>query len=433
MRIDILAIGSRGDVQPYVALALGLRSAGHRVRVVTLGGFEELVQGRGLDHLRIGDAPEQIANTSAGREWVKQRASVLGFLRGFVRVADSLIEDGMARYWRDCSDVEALIVSPMGLLVAEHIAERLRVPLIRAQLAPPVERTRYSWDGRANLATTMQGYLARSIDRAFHFLIWTKLRRSTNAARSKILELPALPLTAPLNARNRKPRLLLGAYSPAVAPPMPDWGDWIHVTGYWFLDDLSSWTPPRELADFLGSGSRPVFIGFGSTPFPQPEATTNMVVRAVTRAGHRGVVLAGGSGLATGRLSPEVLSVDSVPHEWLFSRVCAAVHHGGAGVTGAALRAGLPSVVVPVFADQPFWGKRVFQLGVGPPPIPAQRLTEDSLAKAIRATDSEQMRRRAEEIGTKIRWEDGVGRAVEIIDKHLGSGTLKAARHQHAY
>jgi sterol 3beta-glucosyltransferase len=430
MRVDILAIGSRGDVQLYVALGLGLRAAGYRVRMVTLGGFEELLRDRGLDHLVIGDTPQQIANTSEGRDWVKKRtSSPAGFFRGFVQVANALIEEGIARYWNSCADIEAVIVSPIALLLGEHIAERLGVPLIRTQAPPPVMPTSYAWDGSKSWGSAVQGHLEPLIHKAFHFVVWSKLRHSTNAARSKILGLPTLSLTEPFR-RSDKTMLLLGAYSPAVAPPRPDWPSWIHVTGYWFLDE-PGWAPPRELADFLDSGSRPVFVGFGSTPFPNPEASAELVVRALKRVGHRGILVAGESGLPTGRLSPDVLSVASVPHGWLFARVCAAVHHGGAGVTGSALRAGLPSVVVPIFADQPFWGKRVFQLGVGPPPIPVKSLTEEKLVNAIRATASQQMRQRAAEIGEKISREDGIGRAVEIIDRHLGRSAAKVMS-QHA-
>jgi UDP:flavonoid glycosyltransferase YjiC (YdhE family) len=214
---------------------------------------------------------------------------------------------------------------------------------------------------------------------------------------------------------------VLDAYSTAVVPRPPEWGEWIHVTGYWFLDDSSGWTPPDELVEFLRSGPPPVFVGFGSTPFPRPRETADLVIRALARAGQRGILVAGGSGLPVGRLGEGVLSTASVPHDWLFSRVSAIVHHGGAGVTGAALRAGLPSVVVPVFADQPFWGQRVFDLGAGPRPIPARKLTEDSLASAIGLTADCEMRCRAAALGERIRNENGVGRAVEVIGEHLST------------
>jgi sterol 3beta-glucosyltransferase len=437
MRVDILAIGSQGDVQPCVALGMGLQRAGHRVRVVTLGGFEDLVRSRGLEHLVIGESPQDVANTDAGRVWIQNRASVLGFVRGFVQVANSLIEDGIRSYWRACQDAEhdteMVIVSAMGLPVGSHIAEKLRVPLLQAQLAPPVVPTRYDADGRRNLATALRGRFSALIHAAFHFVVWSQLRRTTNEARRRILDLPSLSLTEPLRATARKPVRLLGAYSPAVVFRPPDWPDSIDVTGYWFLDDLPGWTPPDDLVDFVESGSPPVYVGFGSTPFPQPDVTTKLVVRALARAGRRGVLVAGGSGLATGRLSDDVLSLNFVPHSWLLPKMSAAVHHGGAGVTGAALRAGLPSVVVPVFADQPFWSERVFKLGVGPRPIPALRLTEDALADAIRATAGSEMICRAAALGERIRSEKGVARAVEIIHQHFERGVVDEVKHQHAH
>ena len=418
MRIDILAIGSQGDVQPYVALGLGLRAAGYDVRMVTLGGFEKLVGGHGLPHLTIGGSPREIANTDAGRAWVEKRKSAGGFLRGFVRLAESLIEAGMAGYWNAGQDAEALIVSPMGLLIGGHIAERLCVPMVQAPLVPPILPTRYDWDGRRTARTAFRAGLNVAIDSAFHFLMWNKLRGVTNAARRQVLGLPPLPFTEPLGAHRRR-FLMLAGYSPAVVRRLPDWDSRVHVTGYWFLDDFAAWVPPADLLDFLASGPPPVFVGFGSTPFPNPEATSQLVVQALTRAGQRGVVVSGGSGLATGRLSDNVLGVDSIPHGWLFPRLAAAVHHGGAGVTGAALRAGLPSVVVPVFADQPFWGNRVFQLGAGPRPIPAKNLTADNLTVAIQAAAGKEMRRAAAALGEQIRKEDGVARALEVLEKNL--------------
>jgi sterol 3beta-glucosyltransferase len=411
MRIDILAIGSLGDVQPYVALGLGLQKVGHRVRIVTLADFEDLIRSRGLDHLSILGSRQEIE----GRDWVAHRTSSFGFLRGLMDAVASLIEAGIASYWPACRDVDALIVSTLGLVFGgPHIAEGLRVPLIRAQIFP-----RYDWRARRNLVAAVRGEWIDILVAVGRLLLWSKARRSTNAARRKILALPPLPLREPFGALDHKRIPLLQAYSPAVVPRPPHWGDWLHVTGYWFLDDPPGWTPPGELVDFLRSGPAPVFVGFGSNPFPDPETATKLVARSLARAGQRGVVVAGGSGLATGRLTDEVLSLESVPHNWLFPQVCAAVHHGGAGVTGAALRAGLPSVVVPVFADQPFWGQRVFKLGAGPRPIPAKRLTEGALASAIRATTSKEMRRRAAALGEQIRGEDGVARAVEAIDEHV--------------
>jgi len=423
VRIDILAIGSHGDVLPTVALGRGLQRAGHRVRIVTLGGFEDVVRSHGLDHLCIGDSPRDIAKSAAGLDWVEHRTGTIGFLRGFVRVAASMIETGIANYWPASRDAEALILTPLGIPIGVHIAERLGIPLVRISYAP----TRQDWAGREHLTTALRGDVEALMVAGARLLVWSRLRNVTNMARQKILSLPPLPRREPSKAMNRRGVPLLEAYSAAVVPRPSNWGSWIHVTGYWFLEEPGGWKPPAELVRFLGAGTPPVFVGFGSTPFPGPDVATDTVVDALSRIRQRGVVVAGGSGLRTGRLTDDILSVESVPHGWLFPRVSAAVHHGGAGVTAAALRAGLPSVVVPIFGDQPFWAQRVFQLGAGPRPIPAKRLSATALAEAIsRARDDETFRCQATRIGRQIRAEDGVARAVEAIQDHLA--TAPAAR-----
>jgi UDP:flavonoid glycosyltransferase YjiC (YdhE family) len=435
MRIDILAVGSRGDVQPYVALGLGLAKAGHRVRLVTLSGFEDVIAGRGIDHLTIGDSPRAIAQTTEGKEWVKKRGSALGFLRGFVGVARSKVEEGIANYWAACQGqgadaaVDAIIVSPLGFVVGVQIAERLRVPVIRAQLAPPSLPSMYDWDGKKGIAAAFERGRAAFLDVAFNLTIWNVLRDTTNAARARILQLPPLPR---LWLGSLRTPMLCG-YSPAVVTPAPDFRSSVHVTGYWFLEESPAWVPSKELQAFLDAGPPPVFVGFGSTPFPNPEAANELVLQALKRSGHRAILVSGGSGLGVGQLDAGIFSVDFVPHSWLFSRVCAAVHQAGAGVTGLALRFGLPSVTVPVFADQPTWARRVFQLGVGPAPIPAKQLTAESLAAAIRATADPQMRRRAQALGKQIQREDGVTRAVQIIEAHMGSAATGAPSYQYAH
>jgi UDP:flavonoid glycosyltransferase YjiC (YdhE family) len=413
MRVDIVAIGSQGDVQPAVAFGLGLKRAGHGVRVVTKGGYERFVRERGLDHLAIVATSHDALDTDVVRDWVENRTGALGFVRGFVRLAASQIRTGTALYWAACGDVEALVVNQMGLGVGLHIAERLKVPLIRWSVAP----TRHDGSGRGRPIQTLRKDLTAAV---FRQLLWSQLRRVTNEARAGVLALPPLPFAEPYGALNRRRSPVLDEYSRAVVPSPPGCDGWIRVTGYWFLDEPSGWTPPDGLVDFLASGPPPTIVGFGSTPFPDPEAATDMIAQALRRNRQRGVLLTGGSGLATGRLNDDLLSVDFVPHNWLFPRGCAVVHHGGAGVTGAALRAGLPSVVVPIFADQPFWGERVFELGVGPRPIPAKRLSLDTLAAALAEVVKDNgMRRRASDIGAKIRAEDGIARAVESFEQYV--------------
>jgi len=187
------------------------------------------------------------------------------------------------------------------------------------------------------------------------------------------------------------------------------------------------WQPPRELVHFLEAGPPPVCVGFGSMPNPNVRETTNLVVRALSRAGQRGILLTGWGGLGDARGSEDVFLIEFVPHDWLFPNTAAVVHHGGAGTTAAALRAGVPSIVIPFMADQPFWGRRVFELGAGPKPIPRRGLSVDRLADAVRvAVEDQAMRARAVALGRQIDAEDGVARAVEAFQEWHG---LPHARH----
>jgi UDP:flavonoid glycosyltransferase YjiC (YdhE family) len=222
----------------------------------------------------------------------------------------------------------------------------------------------------------------------------------------------------------RKSPVLYG-YSPAVIPRPPDWGEDVHVTGYWFLDAVDDWTPAPELVAFLEGDPPPIYVGFGSMSSRNPEETANIVFQALAQSGQRAVVLSGWGGLQPERIPDSVFMVESVPFSWLFPRMAAVVHHGGAGTTAAGLRAGVPSLVVPFFGDQPYWGQRVADLGAGPKPIPRKRLTADRLAEAIsQAVTDEAICQRAAELGARIRAEDGIARAVAIIEQQVEEGSI---------
>ena len=203
-----------------------------------------------------------------------------------------------------------------------------------------------------------------------------------------------------------------------MIPHPPDWADNINVTGYWFLEPDENWIPPQPLVDFLQAGPAPVYIGFGSMSHSKPEETTRFVLDALAATQQRGILLAGWGGMHTEDLPDTVFTVDAVPFSWFFPRMSAVVHHGGAGTTAAGLRAGMPSIVIPFFGDQPFWGRRVAQLGVGPSPIPLRKLNVDLLSQAIEtALGDTAMRQRAAELGATIQAEDGIGNAISILEK----------------
>jgi UDP:flavonoid glycosyltransferase YjiC (YdhE family) len=237
-------------------------------------------------------------------------------------------------------------------------------------------------------------------------------------ARKQILGLPPASFFGPKPAPSNQALPTLYGFSPSVIPAPADWSNDHHVTGFWFLDSAADWTPPQDLVTFLQAGSPPVYIGFGSMTTRKPEETTDLVIKALHQTNQRAILVSGWGGLQKTDLPDSVFMIDSIPHAWLFPRVAAVVHHGGAGTTAAGLRAGVPSIVIPFFADQPYWGGRVADLGVGPTPIPRKKLTVERLAQAIQiAVTDEAMRQRAVDLGLRIQAEDGVARAVEIIQQ----------------
>ncbi|PYR81624.1 MAG: glycosyltransferase [Acidobacteria bacterium] len=364
MRLCIIALGTRGDVQPCVALARGLQLAGHDVCVASERFFEPLIRSRGLRYSPVcGNAHTALQSDSMRTLLEGKRTSF--FARLF------------ARY------------SPPDL------------PLTRGFRPHP--------------------HLDRLTHAMFVQLTWSFFRSSMNRARREVLGLPPLPAFKPHADLERKPWPRLCAYSAHVSPrPQAAAGD-CHVTGYWFQDEAPSWQPPRALTDFLASGAPPVYVGFGSMARRSPQTTTELVVNALARAGQRGILATGWGGLTGAARSDQILLVDDVPHEWVFPRVAAVVHHGGSGTTAAGLRAGRPTVILPFgLPDQPYWGDRVRALGAGPPPIQHKHLSVETLADTIRiAVGNREMRRRAEALGERIRAEDGVARAVEVLETSI--------------
>ncbi len=405
MRITILAFGSRGDVQPYVALGLGLQRAGHKVRLVALSQFKAFVENRGLDFVSLGvDMPDL---RKAGRE----------FKRNMERMQEG--------FWQASQGTQAIIFSTLGIN-GYHVAEKLEVPCLWALTIPIFGRTRT----RPALLPPLP--LGSGYNLMAHILTeqgtQQTIGRLFNSWRQTRLGLPPIQLHRwPYTQLRGQPVPLLYCYSPAVVPKPPDWSEDAHVTGYWFLDHPPEWQPSADLVDFLESGPPPVYVGFGSTTSRDPEKTSRIVLDALRQSGQRGVIATGSGGLSQSGLTDEVFVTEAVPHDWLFPRMAAVVHHGGAGTTGAGLRAGVPSIIAPVLDDQPFWARRVKALGAGPAPIPRRRLTADRLARAICvAVTDESIRKRAAELGETIRAEDGVGNAVRIFNQMI-DGSLTSA------
>jgi len=419
MRATILTAGSRGDVQPYVALGAGLRAAGHEVRLATHGIFEPLARAHGLGFHAVAGNPEEMIQDELGHAWLESDRSPVRFVRGFRRIMGPVVHAATRDALAACQGADLIITSGVGFYMGYSIAEELGAPLLQAYLQPihptrafpsAIFPTRYHGGPWFNLLTHVGGGQ----------LFWQLMRPLMNTARREILGLAPFSVVGPFFDMQRRAMPVAYGYSPSVLPKPREWPAHIHVTGYWFLPD-TEWAPPPELADFLAAGPPPVYVGFGSMGDRDPERTTAIVLDALRRAGRRGLLLTGWAGLAQGDLPDDVFKIEQAPHGWLFPRMAAVVHHGGAGTTAAGLRAGVPSVVVPFFADQPFWARRVLSLGVSPRPISRWSLAAGRLADAIRAAViDEGMRRRAAALGARIRAEDGVGGAVALAEGAVG-------------
>ncbi len=404
MRVVILTLGTRGDVQPYIALGLGLQASGHTVTLATTDEFETLAGDYGLKFACLRGDFLKSARAAGGR------GLSLKLIRQWIAMARDTLDDE----WATAQDAEVLVYNPAAF-GGEHIAEKLGVPAFAAFPMPLYTPTRefpspFFPVGSLGPFNKASHQLLAKIGPAMY-------GGPIRAWRRDALGLP--PARGETMLRGRPIPMLYG-YSEAVVPRPTDWGAHVAVTGYWFLDAPSGWQPPPALVEFLAAGPPPVYVGFGSMYMAGGAEMTALVIKALALAGQRGVLATGWGGLTAAEAPAHIHFLEAAPHDWLFPQMAAVVHHGGAGTTGAGLRAGRPMVVCPLVGDQPFWGRRVAALGVGPAPLSKFTMTAERLAEAIsRAVNDAGMRQRAATLGETIRGEDGVGRAVAYIHAHL--------------
>jgi UDP:flavonoid glycosyltransferase YjiC (YdhE family) len=425
MRICVVALGTHGDVRPLLALAEGLSRAGDQVVFATHRYFEKMVADRGLGFRALEVNPRTIIDSSLGRGWLRSGTNPFQFMRHFRELALSVGRELTEDCFDACRGAEAIVTGLLGYFGTWNLAERLEIPLVAAFLQPATP-SRYLpsvFFHELRSPAPVRRLYNHASHHLVEFMLWSVLRTPTNRVRATVLNLPPARRRHTF-ASNLRNSLMLYGFSPAVLPRPADWNEQVRVTGYWFLDgDGGDWQPSAELERFLGAGTPPAYVGFGSMSSDSEEGLTGIVFDALRRCGLRGVLATGWGGLSPAQLPPDMLMQDWVPHDWLFPRTAAVIHHGGAGTTATALRHGVPQVVVPFFGDQHFWGHRVHELGAGPRPVPRRRLTADGLADALRVAVSDRtIRDRAGEVSARIRAEDGVTAAVQALRGHLRDG-----------
>lgn len=462
-QITILAYGSRGDVQPYLALALGLARAGHDVRLAAPALFEPLAReypspgpGRVEFFALPGDPTRLMRSAASGSPLgmllpasLRQGMTVAGFVAPLAR---QLIDSARAA----CQGSDLIVHTLLTTVIGHQLARECRARDLSALVFPVFSPTGSfpnplfsPWPGwmrrfgrRAAAFGPRYHYLTH---REFNRVFWHANRLAIGMMRLRHPELAPLrewpfewpdkhlpagllpagyPSALSQGGCPTQPTPILYGISRHALPSPTEWQQSCSLTGYWFLDAPSGWRPPDALQRFLDAGSPPVFIGFGSVISSEAGRLARAAVEALRRTGQRGVLLTGWGGLAAGGtnagLPATIYALDEIPFDWLFPRLAAAVHHGGVNTTAAALRAGIPSLAAPFAFDQPFWGRQLYALGAGPAPIPPRRLNADRLADAIdQMLHDPAMRARAAGLGEAIRAEDGVGNAVRGMESAL--------------
>ena len=419
MRISMLALGTRGDVQPYVALGLGLKAAGYRVRIVALSPFRDFVTERGLEFGSLGGIPagfqhwldrQKLGSSAVPNHGLGARARLW---RAFGALA---LRDYLPPLWDACRDADALIYSK-AMLPAYFLARKLDIPCIKAYPVPHTP-TRAFPSPLANVGAPRAGWYNRLSFQLEERFRWHSCQRHIARWCATLPPSGGNGTTAVWRDEQRVPTLY--GYSPAVLPKPSDWPDWIEVTGDWPLDPPSDWRPSRGLLDFLNAGPPPIYAAFGEANQRWYDSMTRLDQR---------VIVHGSSGRQQESFRDRIFQIDAVPFDWLFPRLAGALHYGGAGTVASALRAGLPSAVFPTNADQPFWGARLHQLGLAPDPVPMHKLSPPQVIEAIKTlTGDQDLRRRTQALATRLRSEDGVARAVANIERTLGSAAGQPAR-----
>ncbi|GAB7364733.1 hypothetical protein MBLNU230_g5532t1 [Neophaeotheca triangularis] len=462
MNLVIHVVGSRGDVQPFVALGKVLKDTyGHRVRLATHPNFKDFVTENGLEFFSIGGDPAKLMafmvknpglmpgfDTLRNGDVGQRRHEINEMVRGCWRscfetgdglgpeVTDQTIEDWSSSAQTDyhANDLsskpfvaDAIIANPPSFAHI-HCAEKLGIPL-HVMFTMPYSPTQSFPHPLANIqSSNADPHIANFMSYALvDMMTWQGLGDVINRFRTKSLGLDPVPLMwAPgMLQRLKVPHTY--CWSPALIPKPKDWGAHISISGFFFLNLASNFTPEPDLQAFLDAGPPPVYIGFGSIVLDDPNAMTKMIFEAVKKTGQRALVSQGWGGVGADELGiPEgVFMLGNVPHDWLFNHVSCVVHHGGAGTTAAGITAGRPTLVVPFFGDQQFWGSMVARAGAGPNPIPHKQLNADNLAEGIMTCLKPESLGKANELAQKIAKERGSDVGAQSFHQHLDVDKLR--------
>ncbi|PXY36309.1 glycosyltransferase [Prauserella flavalba] len=424
MRVSLVVVGSRGDVQPFLALGAALRARGHQVRLATHGDFRDLAAEAGLEFYPVPGSPRHYFSSPELVKSLRKGPSVLRLARTMPREGAEAAGHALAQldaYLKPAFDGAELIVSSV-FNRNSYVAAPPDVPWAMVTWYPNTPTSAFPAMGAP--ALPLGGAYNRLSHHVSRAVEWRMCRPIVNAYRARLGRTP-LGHRTPF-ARLERDGLTFCLHSPAVIRPPADWPSGVRMSGYWFWD--RDWSPSPELVAAVEDGPAPVVLSFGSLWPAFPEGSLTMVADAVRRAGRRLVVI---DGPRQDELPAGVVRLHDADYTWLFPRAAAVVHHGGFGTGAAALRAGVPQVVVPIFIDHPFWAARMAALGVAPKPVPAAKLEPRRVERAVRrALGDRRLRERAADLGRYVRADRGLDAACEELERWAGvsSRNVAAAR-----
>lgn len=408
--ITILCSGSRGDYQPYIALAQQLKKLGKNVRVTATTSYQDFIKSYDIEVYPI-EADFQTLNIDpAFLEKAASADNPLKMLLAFNKMkkfAVHLAQD----YYNACLDSELLVYHP-GCTMAYFAGESLGIP--SALASPfPMHKTNEVLSvvmyGKtpSNLVTKKISYSM------LQGMLWMASSFSLKTFWKK--EFGKLPdsFGPPFERHNNATQPAVISCSNHIFKRPHDWNAYIHQYGYWFVEESADFTPPAEVSEFLSAGDKPVYIGFGSMAgILKQDGLADIVAEAILKCGKRAII----SGLGRPKnINDNILAIDSLPHSWLFDKVSAVCHHGGAGTSAAGFRAGVPSIIVPFSNDQFAWAHRAYDLGIGSKPIPKKQFSSDKLCEAIQFALTDKIVNNAKSIGDKIKKENGALECAKVL------------------
>ncbi|HLX90120.1 MAG TPA: glycosyltransferase [Puia sp.] len=422
MHFAILTYGSRGDVQPYIALALGLIDRGHEARLIANENFAGLVESYGIKfHPLPGDMEALIRSPKVST--LLKSGNMISYLREMRKLMRGMQTVVNATMFDECSpaDVEFLIASPLTMVWIYSIAERLGKNFAVVHLSlPAIPTGEFPFAGFPVLRWSVYNILTYKLMR---FIYW-RLSKVDIAVHRDTLRLPLIEKSV-LDKIAEKKILNLHAISPALIPRPKDWDKFNVVTGFLKIPrtKLKSVTPGLETWLTQGQTDQPVYIGFGSIPVPDPELLAKIITELLATTKYRFILCEGWSAFEKLPFHERLLVVKEVDHEWLLPQCKCAVIHGGIGTIAATLRAKIPPIIVSIFADQPLWGRLISRKGLGLH-IPFKNLTTAKLLAAIAAAESHKICQPVAFIGDRINKEDGLSTAIDMLESYFGNRAI---------